>query len=140
MKQYHPSMSDKAEQLYTEGKYINCIELAIEAHNKAKQDAEEEWEKLLKGDFPSKLAKMTSMSMWDTTTQQYLTYDDYIKAHNWHDDIPPGLLRIAAKAMRKLAKNALKKNDYTTAIKYFLEIEKIGEMTESDKKTLEKIR
>ncbi len=99
MKRYSPSLCEKAEKLYSEGKYSECLEVALDAHEKAKLDAQEEWRELIKGP-PSKLAGMTKM--WDTTTQQNLNYDEYIKCHNWEDDYPPGPLRIAEKARKKL--------------------------------------
>ena len=70
----------------------------------------------------------------------YLSHDEYIKSHNWQDDIPPAPLSIAAKALRKLAKNSLKIKDKVNALKYFLRIEKINQLTDSDKKLIKKLR
>lgn len=101
MKRYFPSLCENAEKLYSKGKYSECLEVALDAHEKAKLDAQEEWRELIKGP-PSKLASMTKM--WDTTTRQYLNYKDYIKSHNWEDDVPPAPFRIAEKARKKLGK------------------------------------
>ncbi len=101
MKHYSPFLCTLSEKLYSEGKYSECLEVALGAHERAKIDAQEEWRELIKGP-PSKLASMTKM--WDTTTQQNLKYDEYIKCHNWEDDIPPGPLVIAEKARKKLGK------------------------------------
>ncbi|MDO8621521.1 MAG: hypothetical protein Q7R31_04565 [Candidatus Levybacteria bacterium] len=100
-KHYSPSLCALSEKLYSEGKYSECLEVALDAHERAKLDAQEEWRELIKGP-PSKLASMTKM--WDTTTQQNLKYDEYIKCHNWEDDILPGPLGIAEKARKKLGK------------------------------------
>ncbi len=101
MKHYSPFLCALSEKLYSEGKYSECLEVSLDAHERAKLDAQEEWRELTKYP-PSKLASMTKM--WDTTTQQYLKYDEYIKRHNWEDDIPPGPLEIAKKARKKLRK------------------------------------
>lgn len=85
--------------MYKEGRYEESLAIALGAHEKAKLDAEEEWKKLLQVP-PTELAKFTKM--WDTTTQKYLSYDEYIAQHNWEDDIPPAPMRIAEKSRRKL--------------------------------------
>jgi len=103
MKRYTPSLCEKAEKLYSEGKYSECLEVALDSHEKAKLDAQEEWQALIKTP-PSGLASQTKM--WDTTSQKYLGYDEYIKSHNWEDNIPPAPLRIAEKARKKLEKQA----------------------------------
>lgn len=101
MKRYSPLLYEEAEKLYKAGEYSECIQIAMDAHQKACLDAEEEWQELIKGP-PSELARMTEM--WDTTTRKYLKYEDYIKSHDWHDDIPPAPLNLAEKAKRKLKK------------------------------------
>lgn len=136
MKRYSPSLCEDAEKLYSESKYSECLQVALDAHEKATKDARKEWEELLKG-APSELAKLTKM--WDTTSQKYLTYDDYIKSHNWKDDIPPAPLRIATKALRKQAKGSIQNRDNASARRFFEEIENIGQLTESDKKIIDKI-
>lgn len=90
-----------AEALYKEGKYEACLKLALEAHEKAKVDVIENWQEMQKGP-PTPLAALTKM--WDTTTQKYMTYDAFLKSHNWEDDIPPAAMRIAEKAKKKLVK------------------------------------
>ncbi len=99
MNHYSPALCEEAEKLYTEGKYSECLQLALDAHERAGLDAQEKWQELVKNP-PSLLASMTKM--WDTTTQKYLKYEDYIKSHNWEDDIPSAPLRIAQKAKKKL--------------------------------------
>lgn len=136
MKQYSPLLSLKAEELYFQGNYSECVKLALEAYSKAKNDCEQEWNEMLKGP-PTELAKLTVM--WDTTTQKSLRYDEYLQVHNWEDDIPPGPLRIAVKSLRKQTKIAMKNNDPEVALNYFKEIEKIGEFTKSDRKMIAKL-
>ncbi len=99
MKHYSPSLCEEAKKLYSEGKYQECLVVALDAYEKARLDAEEEWKDLFENP-PSGLASMTEM--WDTTTQRYLPYQTYIKTHNWEDDIPPAPLNIAEKAKKKL--------------------------------------
>ena len=101
MKQYDPQMCVEAEALYKQGNYEACLKLALEAHEQAKADAQEHWREMQKGP-PTPLAALTTM--WDTTTQRYLKYDEYLKSHNWEDDIPPGPMNIAEKAKKKLSK------------------------------------
>lgn len=98
---YNPQQSVDAEALYKQGKYDDSLKLALQAHENAKTDALEHWEEMLKGP-PTELAKLTVM--WDTTTQRNLKYDEYLKVHNWEDDIAPGPMNIAAKARKKLDK------------------------------------
>lgn len=131
MKHYDPTMCEDAERLYSEGRYSDCVVLALNAYQLARSDAEDNWKEMLKGPL-SELAALTLM--WDTTTQRNLRYDDYLKFHNWEDDISPAPLVIAAKALRKQAKEAIKNKHYLVALNYFEEIEKIGQITESDGK------
>lgn len=94
---YSPHLCIEAEILFSEGKYSECLQKALEAHEKARQDEYEKWQEFINNP-PSELARLTKM--WDTTTQKYLNYEDYKKYHNWEDDIPPAPLKIATKAKK----------------------------------------
>ena len=101
MGRYYPELCIEAEALYKQGKYEECLKVSLNAHEKAKLDAQDEWQELIKNP-PSGLASLTKM--WDTTSQRYLGYKEYIKSHYWEDDIPPAPMRLAEKARKKLRK------------------------------------
>lgn len=101
MRRYNPELCLEAEVLYKQGKYKECLQVSLDAHEKAKLDAQEEWQELIKKP-PSVLASQTKM--WDTTSQRYLNYEEYIKSHNWEDDIPPAAMRMVEKARKQLGK------------------------------------
>lgn len=101
MKQYNPQICVDAEVLYKQGRYEDCLKLALDAHEKVKADALKHWQEMQKGP-PTKLAKLTVI--WDTTTQPNLKYDEYLKCHNWRDDITPGPMSIVEKARKKIDK------------------------------------
>jgi len=98
MKRYNSQMCIDAETLYKQGKYEECLKLALEAHELAKQAALDHWNEMLNGP-PTELAKLTVM--WDTTTGRNLKYGEYLRIHNWEDDIAPAPMRIAEKPVGK---------------------------------------
>lgn len=135
MKKYDPQLSINAENLYKRGELDKALSLALEAHELTKQEALDQWNELKNN--PSPLAKLTKV--WDSTTQKYVSYDEFIKIHNWEDDIAPAPIKIACKCLRAKGKLALKEGDKKLAEECFQKIKELGQATGIDDAELEKL-
>ena len=135
--EYEPCLCAYADLFYKKGDYQKCIEVAETIQNRAVAHAEQEWNKMVRGEV-SDLAKQTKT--WDTTTQRYLEYKDYIKLHNWRDDAPPAPLGIRTMAYRALGKQAKKDGRLAEAKQWFEKMQELGVASENDLKILEKLK
>lgn len=127
MKKYDPQLSIDAENLYKRGELDNALSLALNAHELAKQEALDRWNELKNN--PSPLAKLTKV--WDSTNQKYVSYDEFIKIHNWEDDIAPAPIKIACKCLRAKGKLALKRGDRPLAKECFQKNKELGEVSDT---------
>lgn len=121
MRKYDPQLCVDAENLYNQGQFDKALSLALEVHELARREAFERWDSTKRNSSP--LAKQTKV--WDSTNQKYVNHTEFIRMHNWKDDIAPAPLRIACKCLRSLAKLALKTGDKLLAEKYHQEIKEL---------------
>ncbi len=128
MKKYDPQLSIDAENLCKRGELDKALSLALNAHELAKQEALDRWNELKNN--PSPLAKLTKV--WDSTSQKHVNYNEFIKIHNWEDDIAPAPLRIACKCLRAKGKIALKEGDRPLAEECLQKIDELGQATDRE--------
>lgn len=132
---YDPEMCVEAENLFKQRKLSEALELALKARDLAIDEARQRWSAAL--NETSALAKLTKS--WDSTTQQYVDYETYLKVHNWEDDIAPAPSRIVAKILRFMGREAYRNGEFSKALECYEKIIAIGEATDNDLKQLDKL-
>jgi len=128
MKKYNPQLCIDAENLYKQGQLDEALNLALEAHELAKQEALVRWNFTRNNSSP--LAMQTKV--WDSTTQKYVSYAEFLKIHRWEDDIAPAPLRIACKCLRAKGKLAIKEGNKSLATECFQKIKELGQATDRE--------